>query len=59
MADTIVFDLETKKDFAEVGGRDKFDLLGVSVLSAYSYNLEKFFSFEEKDLSHFEKMISA
>ncbi len=56
--DTIVFDLETKKEFAEVGGRDKFDLLGVSILSAYSYNRDKFFSFEEKDLGHFEKMLS-
>ena len=57
-SDVIVFDLETKKDFAEVGGRDKLHLLEVSVLSAFSYNTGKFLEFEEKDLKHFEKLIS-
>ena len=56
--DTIVFDLESQKEFAEVG-RDRFDLLKVSVLSAFSYKTGKFFSFEEKDLGHFEKMLKA
>ena len=59
MADTIVFDLETKKEFAEIGNRENLHLLGVSVLCAYSYDEDKFYSFEEKDLSSFEKMLFA
>ena len=55
--DTIVFDLETKKEFAEISGRDRADLLGVSVLGAYSYNQDKYFVFEEHELSEFEKML--
>ena len=55
--DTIVFDIETKKQFSEVGGRDHLDLLGVSVVSAYSYDKDKFYAFEEKDLKFFEEMM--
>ncbi|MDP3762511.1 MAG: ribonuclease H-like domain-containing protein [bacterium] len=57
--DTIVFDLETKKDFAEVGGREHLEKLEVSVLCAYSYLSDKFYSFEEKDLGHFEQMLAS
>lgn len=56
--DIIVFDLETKKEFAEIGGRDRADLLGVSVLGAYSYNHDKYFVFEEHELPDFEKMLA-
>lgn len=59
MADTIVFDLETKKDFAEVGGREHLEKLEVSILCAYSYLSDKFYAFEEKDLGHFEQMLSS
>ncbi|MBI4059764.1 ribonuclease H-like domain-containing protein [Candidatus Giovannonibacteria bacterium] len=59
MADTIVFDLETKRDFAEVGGRENLEKLEVSVLCAYSYLADKFYAFEEKDLPSFEKMLGA
>lgn len=55
--DVIVFDLETKKEFAEVGGREHAELLGVSVLCAYSYNADKYFAFEEHELDGFEDMI--
>ncbi len=54
--ETIVFDLETKKQFSDVGGRENMHLLGVSVLSAYSYEKDKFYAFEEKDLKYFEEM---
>lgn len=56
--DVVVFDLETKKEFAEIGGRDRTDLLGVSVLGAYSYNQDKYFVFEEQELSEFERMLA-
>ncbi len=55
--DVIVFDLETKKEFAEVGGRDHPELLGVSMLCAYSYNDDKFLAFEESELKDFESML--
>lgn len=54
--ETIVFDLETKKQFSDVGGRENMHLLGISVLSAYSYEKDKFYAFEEKDLKYFEEM---
>ena len=55
--DVIVFDLETKKEFAEVGGRDHPELLGVSVLGAYSYLKDKYFIYEENELKDFENLI--
>ncbi len=55
--DTLVFDLETKKSFAEVGGKDKIKELGVSVAGVYSYLQDKFFAFEEHELPEFEKML--
>ena len=55
--DIIVFDLETKKSFEEVGAKNNLALLGVSALAAYSYNQDKFFVFEEKELQYFEKLL--
>ena len=55
--DVIVFDLETKKEFAEIGGRDHPELLGVSVLGASSYLKDKYFVYEESELPEFEKML--
>ena len=56
MDDVIVFDIETQKSFDEVGGRRNLHLLGISVLAAYSYNREKTFVFEEKNLSQFKEL---
>jgi DEAD/DEAH box helicase domain-containing protein len=47
----IVFDLETQKDFAEVGGRDKNHLLKVSVIGLYLYQQDKYLSFTEDQVS--------
>ena len=57
--DIIVFDIETKKSFDDVGGRDNMHLLGVSVVAAYSYNQKKFFAFDESKIDHFGKLITA
>jgi len=54
-----VFDIETQKSFEEVGGRENLHLLGVSVLAAYSYEHNKTFVFEEKNLAQFQKMLDA
>ncbi|KKS33946.1 MAG: DEAD/DEAH box helicase domain protein [Parcubacteria group bacterium GW2011_GWC2_42_13] len=55
--DIIVFDLETKKSFEEVGAKNNLALLGVSALAAYSYQQNQFFVFEEKELPYFEKLL--
>lgn len=50
MRDKIVFDIETKNSFADVGGEENVSLLEVSVVGAYSYLEDKFFCFEEREL---------
>lgn len=52
MQDTIVFDIETKNTFADVGGHSNIDKLEASVIGLYSYKQNEYFCFEEKD---FEK----
>lgn len=47
----IVFDLETQKEFAEVGGRGKPQLLKVSVCGIYDYSTNKYTIYEEKELT--------
>jgi len=60
----IVFDIETKKSFDEVGGRDHFDKLGVSVIGAYVYGADlpagqagKYLTFEEHEVPEFQKLL--
>jgi DEAD/DEAH box helicase domain-containing protein len=38
----VVFDLETQRSFAEVGGRSQFHRLGVSIGVAYRYETDEF-----------------
>jgi DEAD/DEAH box helicase domain-containing protein len=38
----VVFDLETQRSFAEVGGRSQFDKLGISVGVAYRYDRDEY-----------------
>lgn len=54
MLNEIVFDVETKKSFDEVGGRNNLAALGVSVLGAYFYRDGTFKAYEEHELSEFE-----
>lgn len=56
-AGDIVFDVETKRSFDEVGGRTFFDKLGVSVVCAYVYGEDKYLSFEEHEIPAFEKLL--
>ncbi|HYF05279.1 MAG TPA: ribonuclease H-like domain-containing protein [Patescibacteria group bacterium] len=46
----VVLDLETQKEFAEVGGRGKNHLLKVSVCGIYEYATDKYSIFEENEL---------
>ncbi|MBT4849252.1 hypothetical protein HON36_00165 [Candidatus Parcubacteria bacterium] len=47
--DKIVFDLETKKTFDEVGGYDHIDKMEVSVVGIYSYNRDQYRAFKEEE----------
>jgi hypothetical protein len=51
MSDVIVLDLETQKSFAEVGGYEQTDKLGVSVCVIYSYNDNKYYDYRETQLN--------
>ena len=55
----IVFDIETKRSFDEVGGRDKFDKLGVSVVGAYVYGDDRYVAFEENEIPAFEQLLKS
>jgi DEAD/DEAH box helicase domain-containing protein len=51
MLKKIVLDLETQKDFAEIGGRGKNHLLKISVCGIYDYSTDRYSVFEERELS--------
>lgn len=56
MLNKLVFDIETQKEFAEVGGRGRNHLLRVSVAVVYSYPLNKFYVFDEKTVHKMGEM---
>lgn len=47
----LVLDLETEKEFREVGGRDNIHLLGVTVVGIYDYDSDRFSTFEQSEFS--------
>lgn len=51
----IVLDIETKKGFDEVGGRNNLGALGVSMVGIYSYLTKEFQAYFEED---FPKLLS-
>ncbi len=55
--DRIVFDLETQRDFKEVGGRNNLHLLKISVLSFFSFRENKYYIYEEKEITKFLKLL--
>ena len=54
----VVFDIETKNTFDEVGGRDGFAKLGISVLGLYDYEDGEFRIYEEGELGKFAERLS-
>lgn len=54
----IVLDLETKFTFDEVGGREKFEALGVTVAGVYDYVTGKYEAIEEKEINRLEERLS-
>lgn len=55
MTDTLVFDLESKKSFDEVGGQHNATQLGVSVVGVYSYNRNEYRGFREEEFGELKK----
>jgi len=55
--DKIVFDIETKNSFADVGGDRNTEKLDVSVVGAYSYDEDKYYCFEESEFDELAKML--
>ncbi len=55
--DRLVFDIETKNSFDDVGGRENLKDLEVSVVAVYSYDEDKYFSFEEHELPSLGEML--
>jgi DEAD/DEAH box helicase domain-containing protein len=52
MSDTIVFDIETQNFFTDADvGWDNFEALKISVVGAYSYDHDKYFTFGEKEMN--------
>lgn len=54
----IVLDLETKRSFDEVGGRQNLADLGVSLVGTYRYDLSEYLTFEEPQLARLEQILS-
>jgi len=53
----VVFDIETKKAFSDVGGRENFHKLGISVLGVFDYLDGEFKIYEEAELARFAERL--
>ncbi len=56
MGKKIVFDLETKKTFDEVGGHQNAHLLGMSVCGVYDYESGKYQAYKESEIKELEEL---
>ena len=54
--DTLVFDIETKNSFEDVGGRENIRALEASVIGVYSYTQDRYVCFDEGDFTAFGEM---
>lgn len=59
MTNKIVLDLETQREFSEVGGRNKHHLLKVSVAGIYSFADDQYRIFEERELHKLGELLAA
>jgi DEAD/DEAH box helicase domain-containing protein len=55
--DKIVLDIETSNTFADVGGERNLAALTVSLVGAYSYQDDRYHSFDEHHLGDFEPLL--
>jgi DEAD/DEAH box helicase domain-containing protein len=57
--DTLVFDIETQNFFTDPGvGQDNFGALKISLVCAYSYDQDKYFSFLENEMQELGKLFA-
>ena len=54
--DKIIFDIETKNSFADVGGQENLKKLDVSVVGVYSYKRDDYFCFGENELEKLKEI---
>lgn len=54
--DKLVFDIETKNSFADVGGQEYVKKLDASVVGVYSYNADSYYCFEEREFGELARM---
>jgi DEAD/DEAH box helicase domain-containing protein len=57
MQNELVFDIETKKSFQEVGGKHNMHLLGVSVVGVYNYADDSYRCYEENEFPALEQLL--
>jgi len=57
--DKIIFDIETKNSFADVGGQENLKKLDVSVVGVYSYERDDYFCFGENELEKLKEIFKA
>ncbi|KKU51934.1 MAG: hypothetical protein A3F26_02625 [Candidatus Ryanbacteria bacterium RIFCSPHIGHO2_12_FULL_47_12b] len=55
----IVLDLETEKEFREVGGKHNIHLLGISVVGIYEYAHDRFVAYERPEFGELEPLLVA
>lgn len=55
--DKIVFDIETKNSFADVGGEANLKKLEASVVGVYSYRDDNYYCFEEHEFDKLAEML--
>ncbi len=53
----IVLDLETKRTFDEVGGREHLDQLEVTVVGVFDYGTEEYIIFEEREIGKLQNLL--
>ena len=53
----IVLDLETEKSFDEVGGRDRLDLLGVTIVGVYDYGTNTYKAYEQSEFDELGRVL--
>lgn len=53
----VVLDLETKRTFEEVGGRDHFNKLGVTVVGLFNYANGQYLCFDEVELGSLQNLL--
>lgn len=57
MGGVVVFDVETQRSFAEVGGRDNFKALGVSLAVAYQQETDTYQTYRESELARLVQVL--